>query len=98
MAKKAPKQVLPILANRHPNKDIEELLERGAAIIYPTGCHILFGRIQAYIMPTDWYAGPGIVVHYSDGLRIVEEVTISHLAVLKTDKPDPDLFGWLRQQ
>jgi len=94
-APKAPKQVTPILANRHYDKAIEQQIEARAAELYPTGCHVLFTREQAYVMPTDWYAGPGYALPYSGEKR---RITIEDISLMKKGdlKPDPDPFGWLR--
>ena len=91
MAKKAPKQVPPTLANRHPDEATEQLIEARAAELYPTGCHVLFGREQAYVMPTDWNAGPGHVMPYAGSKR---KVIMDDLKILESDRPDP--LSWLR--
>lgn len=92
-APKAPKQVKPILANIHPDEVTAYRIEVQAAELYPTGCHVLFGRDQAYVMPTDWGAGSGYVLPYAGDKR---PVTFADVDRMKTDRPDPDPFGWLR--
>ena len=91
--KKAPKKVMPILANIHPDEAIAYRIELQAAELYPTGCHVLFGLDQAYIMPIDWEVGPGYVLPYSGDKR---QVTFADVDRMKTDRPVPDPFGWLR--
>ena len=97
MAKKAPKQVSPTLANRHYDEAIEQLIEARAAELYPTGCHVLFGRDQAYVMPADWNAGPGYALPYSGEKRRIkiEDISLMKKGDLKPD-PDPDPLSWLR--
>jgi len=73
-------QVTPILANRHPDEAIEQLIEARAAELYPTGCHVLFTREQAYVMPTDWYAGSGYALPYSGEKR---RITIEDISLMK---------------
>jgi len=94
-APKAPKQVPPILANRHPDEAIEQLIEVRAAELYPRGCYVLFGRNQAYVVPIDWNAGPNYVLTYAGEKR---QVTFADVELAKTDSSDPDPFDWLRQK
>jgi hypothetical protein len=93
-APKAPKQVSPILANRHPDKAIVQMIISKASKLYPTGCHVLFGHEQAYVMPIDWNGGPGYVLPYSGGEA--RKVTFADVEKMKNDSPPKsDPFGWL---
>jgi len=93
-APKAPKRVKPFLANTHYDKTIEKQVEARAAELYPDGCVILLGHDQAYVMPDDWYAGPGYVLPYSGGEA--RAVTFEDVEKMKRDSPPkPDPFGWL---
>ncbi|MFN7833738.1 MAG: hypothetical protein ACK5Q2_17295, partial [Bacteroidota bacterium] len=61
---KKTKQTRVQFANRHPDSAIEQRVERQVSAVYPDGAIVLFGQEQAYVMPTDWSHGPGLVVSY----------------------------------
>ena len=92
-APKARKPVPPILANIHPDETIVYRTELQAATLYPTGCYVLFGSDQAYVVPVDWNAGPNYVLPYAGDKR---QATFEDVELVKTDSPAPDPFGWLR--
>jgi hypothetical protein len=89
---KKTKQTRVQFANRHPNPAIEQRIEARAAELYPTGCQVLFGQEQAYVVPIDWNLGPGHVMAYSG---LIWKTTIKDMQTLKTEKTDPDPFKWL---
>jgi antirestriction protein ArdC len=81
---KKTKQTRVQFANRHPDSAIEQRVERAVSTIYPTGAIVLFGQEQAYVMPTDWTQGPGLVVPYEGQIR---QPTSADVQAAKTDNP-----------
>ena len=81
---KKTKQTKVQFANRHPESAIEQRVERKVSAIYPTGAIVLFGQEQAYVMPTDWSRGPGLVVPYEGQVR---QSTSADVQAAKTDSP-----------
>jgi hypothetical protein len=82
-----------IMANKHPDEAIVQMIVSRASKLYPTGCHVLFGREQAYAMPIGWKGGP-YVLPYSGGKA--RKVTFEDVEKMKNDSPPKsDPFGWL---